>query len=322
MWVPLLAALTLIQTHTWVGTGPALAGTRVVWGANAPAPAVYASSPVRRIWRAPRVLLPADVRNDPFFDVRATQRISKIAASARRTAFIRQVDLQLIPKCASQTPPCMAIPVRLKPFRWELWTGAPGRSFKHVNRSFALDADVDGGRVLYSDTSRVVLGRTLVSSRDVEYPDVALARHYAAWTEVPRGKNFFYTPRALVVYDLAARRVAYRLDAAPFIDIDLAPDGTVVFGQDPTPVGGSDGGVGWASLAEPRPHYLVGNAIPFDVRTAGGRVAYFNRARLVVQKLDGALIALQQATFGGFDFAGNRLAYLSGPKEIAVTRLR
>ena len=321
MWVPLLAALTLVPAPTAIGAGPALADTRLLWADAAPRPAVYAASPVRRVWRAPVVSLPPDVANDPRFDVRPTQRISKVDASRVRAAFIRRIDLQLVPKCASESPPCL-MPVRLKPYRWELWAGRPAGPFRRVSGGFVQDVDVDSGRVLYSTGGSVVLGRTLVSSREIEYPDVALAGHYAAWTEVPRGRNFLYTPRALVVYDLRTRHVACRLDPAPFADIDLAADGTAAFGEDPTPVGGADGGVGWASLAEPRAHFLRGNAIPFEVRLAGARIAYFSRPLLVVEKLDAEVVALQQAAYGGFDFDGRRLAYLTRPKEIAVTRIR
>lgn len=176
--------------------------------------------------------------------------------------------------------------------------------------------------MLYSDESAVVLGRALASSPELEYPDVALAGHFAAWTEVPLGHNFMYRPRTLVVYDLRARHVAYRLDSAPFVDLDVAPDGTVAFGQDPTPLGGSDGGVGWASIAEPRPHYLSGNAIPFRIRLGAGRVAYFTRGALVVQTLAGDVVARRQAAYGDFDFDGHRLAYLQSGKAIRVDRLR
>jgi hypothetical protein len=182
--------------------------------------------------------------------------------------------------------------------------------------------DVDGGRVLYSEGRRLVLGGTLALSNDLEFPDVALAGHYAAWTELRRGHDFMYTPRALVVYDLRAHSVAFRLDAAPFVDIDLAPDGTVAFGQDPTPVGGPNGGVGWASLARPSPHFLPGDAVPFRVRIGAGRIAAFARGELFVRALDGRIVARRQAAYGDFDFDGHRLAYLRSLKVIEVDRLR
>jgi hypothetical protein len=131
-----------------------------------------------------------------------------------------------------------------------------------------------------------------------------------------------YVPRTLVVYDLRARHVVYRLVAAPFADIDLAPNGTVAFGQDPTPVGGASGGIGWASVAEPWPHFLPGEAIPFRVRLGAGRIAYFTRGTLVVQGLDGRIAAHRTAAYGDFDFDGHRLAYLHSVKAIRVDQLR
>jgi hypothetical protein len=204
-----------------IASGPALTGPRVTWAAHTFA--LYSSNPVRRIWKAPSV-------EAPLF-----QRVGQIAASAHRVAFIRTVEFQ---------PPCPAgdiCPYRRQVVQNDLWSGPPRGPFKRVNHGLTLDVDIDGNRVLYSDTSRVVLGRTLAFSSSVEYPDVALAGHYAAWTEVSRGHNLLYVKRKLVVYDLRARRVAYRLDAAPFLDIDVAQDGTVAFGQDPTPLGGPDG---------------------------------------------------------------------------------
>jgi len=285
-----------------IASGPALTGPRVTWASHTFA--VYSSSPIQRVWKAPQV-------EAPLF-----QRVGQIAASAKRVAFIRTVEFQ--PFC----PAGDICPYRREVVQKDLWSGPPRGPLRRVNHGLTLDVDVDRNRILYSNTNSVVLGRTLAKSSSVEYADVALAGRYAAWTEVPRGHNFIYVKRALLVYDLRARRAAYRLDPAPFVDIDLAPDGTVAFGQDPTPLGGSDGGVGWASVAEPWPHFLPGNAIPFEVRLAAGRVAYFNRGKLVVQTLDGEIVALTAAAYGDFDFDGRRLAYLRSLKSIAIARLR
>lgn len=296
MVAPVIAAALAIAS------GPALTGPRVTWASHTFA--VYSSSPVRRIWKAPQVEV-------PLF-----QRVGQIAASPRRVAFIRTVELQ--PFC----PAGDICPYRREVVQKDLWSGPPRGPFRRVNHDRTLDVDVAGNRVLYSNTSSIVLGRPLASSSSVEYADVALAGRYAAWTEVPRGRNFIYVKRALVVYDLRARRVAYRLEPAPFVDMDLAPDGTVAFGQDPTPLGGADGGIGWASVAEPWAHFLPGNAIPFEVKLAARRVAYFNRGKLVVQTLDGEIVALTPAGYGDFDFDGRRLAYLRSPKSIAIARIR
>jgi hypothetical protein len=284
-----------------IAAGPALTGPHVTWSSFALS--VYSSN--RRVWTAPHV-------EAPLF-----QRVGQIVASGRRVAFIRTVEFQRW--CA----PDDICPYRREVVQKDLWSGPPQGPFKRVHHGLTLDVDVDGTRVLYSDTFRVVLGRgTVASSGTAEYPEVALAGRYAAWTEVPRGRNSLYEKRALVVYDLRAHRVAYRLEPASFVDVDLAADGTVAFGQDPTPVGGPDGGVGWASLAEPWPHFLNGNAIPFEVRLASGRVAFFTRGALVVRELDGKVVKQQRAAYGDFDFDGHRLAYLRSPKSIGIARIR
>src|ERR671934_66601 len=77
MLASLLAALTVIPTHVWIRQGPVLAGSRVVWTSEGPA--VYASAPVRRLWRA------------------GSADITDLAASASRIAFIRRSDLWVGP---------------------------------------------------------------------------------------------------------------------------------------------------------------------------------------------------------------------------------
>src|SRR5881396_1316109 len=114
----------VVPTRSWVGTGPVLAGSHVVWGTDSPSAALYVSGPARRVWRTGRVQVPADLRGDPFYDVRVTQRISAVSGSATTVVFVRAVDLQLVPRCASQNPPCLA-PVRSKLWRGEVWTGRP-----------------------------------------------------------------------------------------------------------------------------------------------------------------------------------------------------
>lgn len=303
MWIAsALAALTLIQTHTWVQAGPAFTGSRVSWTTNTAG--VYTSQPVNRVWQAPAV------------QPDRVQRLTAVSGSSLRVAFIRRVErLQHCDVICPHGPR----PVE----RSDVLAGPPRGPFRRLNRGLALDVDVDGSRIIYSDTGRVVLDRrTLASADGVEYPDVALAGRFAAWTEVPRGQNFIYAPRALVVYDVRAGRIAYRLVAAPFVDIDLAADGTVAFGEDPTPVGGPNGGVAWASVAEPWPHYLPGDAIPYEIRIASGRIASFGKGELTVRTLAGAAVASLPAAYGAFDFDGRRLAYLQAPKVIAVASLR
>jgi hypothetical protein len=301
MWLPgALAALTLIPTHTWIHAGPALAGSRVAWATNTGA--VYTAPRVRRIRRPPRVAPPV------------LERVTTLAASARRVAFIRRVELLRSCDVICPHEPREVVSS-------DLFVGPP---FTWVNGAPALDVDVSGRSVLFSDTGRVVLdGKMLAESHGfVAFASVALAGRFAAWTEVPSDRNFTYVPRSLVIYDVRAQRIAYRLSVAPFVDIDLASDGTVAFGEDPTPVGGPHGRIGWASVAEPWPHFLPGDAIPDEVRIARGRVVSFSAGELTVRSLAGAVVARVAAAYGGFDFDGRRLAYLYSPKVVAIARIR
>ena len=286
MLAPLLAALTLIPTHTRIRQGPVLSGSRVVWTSDGPA--VYASAPLRRLWRG------------------GGGDVTDLAASASRIAYIRRSDL---------------------------WVGPPFHS-----SGAARSVDVDGKTVAYAQTvsgeSRVRVGTASVAtSRSVEYPHVAVAGHYVAWIERTGLERWPAPPSSIVVYDLAAQRVAYALDVDELghtvvSSLDLEADGTVAFASDPAPAGGCDGAVAWASIWQPRPHYLSGDAIPWRVKIAAGRIAYFTRTcvaptpfRLVVKTLADRTLADGVVPYGGFDFDGRRLAHLQSPKTIAVDRL-
>jgi hypothetical protein len=305
MWAPLLAALTLVPTHTWIRQGPVLAGAHVVWTSDAPA--VYVSAPVRRLWRG---------RNG---------EIGALAASTSTIAFARTVEHDGVP------------------IRSELWAGRPSGPFRRVTvtsgRAAALDVDVDRRTVAYAEMengrSRVVVAHaTVTTSQDVDYSRVAVAGHYVAWIERSSLEHWPAPPSAVVVYDVAARRVAYTLGSQVLghtvvSSLDLQADGTVALASDPSPAGGCDGGVAWASVAQPTVHFLSGDAIPWRVRIAAGRIAYLSRTcvaptpfRLVVKTLADRTLADGVVAYGGFDFDGHRLAHLRSPKVIAVDRLR
>ena len=330
MWVPVLAAaLSLVNTHTWIWGGPALNGARVTWASAFPT-AVYSSGPVRRLWRAGRVSVPPSVPEDPQFTYRVDQRITRLVGAAQTTAFIRTVELHRSPKCD-----CPGGPIRGFPIRGELWARNGVRPFRRiaggVGHPIVVDVDVDGSSTVYAEEgglNRVVwLGHAvLTSSRQLTYPRVAVNGAFAGWLEHTGEYVGGYAIRRLVVYDLRANRIAYQLGPARITDFDLSRDGTVAFGEDPTPVGGPDGGIAWASVADPAPHYLPGDAIPFGLRLAAGRVAFFTRApsgnALKLESLDGKRKTTFDAAYGGFDFAGHRIAYLHSPKVIAVSRLR
>ena len=286
MLAPLLAALTVISTHTWIRQGPVLSDSRVVWASAAPA--VYASPPFRRLWRARGV------------------GITELAASASRIAFIQRGDVLV-------GPPFQRL--------------APARS-----------VDVDGTTVAYAQTvrgtSRIVVGGvTVATSREFEYTHVAVAGRYAAWIERTGLERWPAPPSSVVVYDLAARRIVYVLDVDELghtvvSSLDLDADGTVAFASDPAPAGGCDGGVAWASVAQPRPHYLAGDAIPWHLKIGSGRIAYLTRTcvaptpfRLVVKTLADRTLADGVVAYGGFDFDGRRLVHLQSAKTIAVERL-
>jgi hypothetical protein len=344
MWVPLLAALTLIPTQTWIRQGPVLAGSHVVWTSD-PA-SVYSSAPVRRLWRAGSVSVPRGLPKDPRFSYTVGQDISALTASASTTVFVRTVQLYRVPNCAG-TVPCLGGPIRGDPIRSELWTAQAQGRFRRAavvtGEGVALDADVDHSTLAYAETvhgeARVVIVRsgrttTVAATRDVGYPHVAVAGPYVAWIQRSSLEHWPAPPSTVVVYDLAAHRAAYRLGPqelghAVVSSLDLQADGTVAIASDPSPVGGCDGGVAWASVAQPRLHYLSGDAIPWRVKIAVGRIAYFTRSciapmpfRLVVKTVADHTLADGPTAYGGFDFDGHRLAYLQSPKAIRVARLR
>src|SRR5919198_282224 len=109
-----------------IASGPALTGPRVTWATNAFT--VYSSSPVRRIWKAPKV-------EAPLF-----QRVGQITASAKRVAFIRTVEFQ--PFC----PAGDICPYRREVVQKDLWAGPLRGPFKRLNHGLTLDVDVDGKR--------------------------------------------------------------------------------------------------------------------------------------------------------------------------------
>jgi hypothetical protein len=337
MWVPLLAALTLLPTHTWIRQGPVFAGPQIVWSSDGPT--VYSSA--RRLWRAGPVSVPRGLPADPNFSYSAGQDITAVAASATMTAFVRTVYLHRAPKCEPNTP-CPGGPLRGQPIRSELWVRRAEGRFRRATvvsgSGIALDVDIAHNTLAYTVTangeSRVVVANTTVTApRHVEYSHVAVAGHYLALIERSGLEHWPAPPSSVVVYDLAAHRVAYALDVDELghtvvSSLDLEADGTVAFASDPAPAGGCDGGVAWASISQPRPHYLSGDAIPWRVRIAAGRIAYFSRScvapapfRLVVKTLGDRTLADGPIAYGGFDFDGRRLAYLQSPKEIAVTRI-
>jgi hypothetical protein len=339
MWAPVLAALTLVPTHTWIRQGPVLAGSHVVWTSDAPA--VYTSAPVRMLWRAAHVSVPPDLPDDPRFSYSVTQDISAITASASTIAFVRTIELHRVPICESDAP-CLGGPLRGQPIRSELWARRANGGFRRITvaagNGVALDVDVDGKTVAYAETekgeSRVVVGNASVTtSRNVQYPHVAVAGHFVAWVERSSLEHWPAPPSTVVVYDFAANRVAYSLGVRELghtvvSSLDLEADGTVAFAGDPAPAGGCDGGVAWASIAQPTMHFLSGDAIPWRVKIAAGRIAYLTRAcvapepfRLVVKTLADRTLADGVVRFGGFDFDGHRLAHLQSPKVISVDRL-
>jgi hypothetical protein len=338
MWVPLLAALT-ISTHTFIDGGPVFTGGDVLW--STATPAVYSTGPVRRVWRPGRVSVPPDLRTDPKARYEASQLVTDLASSASTTAFVRTVGFRRIPECVNANPPCLGGPLRSVPFRGELWVRRGSGAFRRLagglHRPLVVATDVDKSTVVYAEegsVNRVVVLRrngppeVLTSSPELKYPRVAVAGDFVAWLEGDE-RSFGYPRRSLVVYDLRTRSIAYRLAAAPIVELDLAASGTVAFGQDPTPIGGPNGGIGWASLAEPQAHFLPGDAIPFRLKLAAGRVAFFTRiccprdfSPFLIKSLTGDVLSRRSAAYGDFDLDAHRVTYLRSVKVIGVDRLR
>ena len=172
---------------------------------------------------------------------------------------------------------------------------------------------------------------------------MTIAGRYAAWIECQRlGYGHPLAPGAVVVYDLRAGKVAYRLDprtlAPAFVlGIALRADGTVAFISDPSPGGGcsgagDSGGVGWASAAEPRPHFLVGNARGENIELADDRIIYVMSPtcqvgvtptfRLVAASLDGTERWSSPIACCGFDADGSRIVYLADARHIVSSTHR
>lgn len=214
------------------------------------------------------------------------------------------------------------------PLRGELWQGRPRGPYRRVHLAGrAVAADVSGADVVVATEapSKVVLLRPhrprliLAMPQQQSHIDaVALAGRYAAWTE--RLESGFFV---LKVYDVRANRLAYRLGSRALfsnnvVGFDLSADGTVAFISDRSPAVGCDGGVGWASPREPKPHFLRVNAVPGAIRVGAGRFAFLTRDSCTSSDLGYAVAdrAAHVEVVGpafftlDFDFDGRRLAYV------------
>ena len=188
--------------------------------------------------------------------------------------------------------------------------------------------DVSGSEVFYWDCERqsgvvhdVRTGAT-ESIPGVFDRGLRLAGRYAAWNDPHRGAR----EGSVVVYDRAARAVAYEVEIPPevgsLVDLDLQDDGTVVMAY--------GGDVAWATDAEPFAHTVSLPVATYGVRIANDRIGF---ARLWPMSDDEATTELGyisldgvrehvvasgavsahdfDAGIGDFDFDGRRFAWHS-----------
>jgi hypothetical protein len=146
--------------------------------------------------------------------------------------------------------------------------------------------------------------------------DIAIAGKYVAWNE----------RRDVVVYDRAARRVAYRARVRPVgIDadfhFDLQSDGklAVAFRLVEFARAGTTA-IGWLSPSKPSLHLLPFRGSDTNIRIAGDRIAFQRfvspkRSALVVADLERRARTFarfaQPMRLRGFDFDGRRLTWAS-----------
>jgi hypothetical protein len=146
--------------------------------------------------------------------------------------------------------------------------------------------------------------------------DIAIAGKYVAWTE----------RRDIVVYDRAARRVAYRARVRPVgidsdVGFDLQADGklAVAFRLVELARAGPTA-IAWLSPSSPSLHLLPFRGTDTRIRIAGDRIAFHRfvsqeRSALVVTDLKRRARTFarfaQPTGLRGFDFDGQRLSWAS-----------
>jgi hypothetical protein len=154
--------------------------------------------------------------------------------------------------------------------------------------------------------------------------DIAAAGRYVAWSGV----------RDVVVYDRAAKRIAYRATIAPAgigvdFDFDVQRDGklAVAFRLVEVAQAGPTT-IGWFSRSQPRLHLLPFRGNDTRIGIAGDRIAFerlagASKSELVVSDLAGRARIFARlggkTRLRGFDFDGRRLAWASD--RIAARRV-
>jgi hypothetical protein len=186
--------------------------------------------------------------------------------------------------------------------------------------------DVDRTRVVYYDCAHGSLDVTdLKTGQTTQVPGgfrgLRVAGRYLAW--VPGGGPFG-GGNTIEVYDWKAKQRVYTIPMSvtngTVGDLDLAPDGTVVW-----PIGTGNPGerLAWASPRSPRPHTIpVAQRDAYGVRFVGGRIAFergqengnIPRGEVGVTDLAGHVRLLATGADVGvferqFDFDGKHVAW-------------
>jgi hypothetical protein len=298
------------------------------------------------------------------------QRVGAVSASSSRIALLRSVFVEKNPRCLRVSPPC-ALPSFLKRLFAEVWVGGLRGQFVRVaggtppsgsscNPSLPVDVDVSGGRLAYLERTETCSGtdrrswmrvvviaagrrairRTVINlRRQTVADDIAVAGHYVAWGE-NLANGIGGRPQLhgrIVVYDVVARKVAYRVTATDLastgaIAFDLAPDGkTAVVAEQR--LQGECGGplrVAWISPVPRRIHFLPLRAATLAIAVAGEQLLFAPRRAACSQPERLAVVGLRGETrtvvefnskssrrtfLESFDFDASRFAF-------AVTQVR
>jgi hypothetical protein len=283
---PLVALAAAAMAHGQVVAGPALVGSRVVWGEQAAGVSVLRAWPDRT----------------PFWQSATSSFLAGgLAGSARLVAFLRSYD------------PCVGQPGIACPTQTQTLAGRPRGSLhalgppERCTIPAARRVDVSGPLVarlashcdpngLEVELRDARAGFRVVLSRPADCCDVALAGSFLAWLD--RG--------GLDVLDVRTSRVVHRFTvgaATRIVSFDVGADGAVAFVA--TPASGGEPELVWRSALGRiwRTSYPLGN--PPVARVAG--------KRLIVERVAaGARTELVALGGGG---PGRILARFGGPVE-------
>jgi hypothetical protein len=298
-----------------VNAGPAIAGPGVAWVERERDGALTLHEAVTRDRRVERFPQPPPDRGAP------------LAQSAILTGDSTGLAMQLLTTRNTTESPAGDVTVTA-----QYLTGPFGSALQSLATCDIMPGSVFGemapvlGGVAYRQCDgklRIVLPGEPDRLAGDDVHGVRSAGNFVAWTDGPYNAGAQHS--AIVVYDVRAGHVAYRLQPAavpnPLKSFTLQSDGKVAFSFDPNPADQSLRAVAaWASPSEPRLHQL---GLPerrfYALRIAGKRVVYArdvgrsgssDRVELGIADLEGhGRTLVRDGIVGHFDFDGRRVAF-------------